>query len=205
MPMKIKQLACAFIIITCSLFGSEISAFKGVPFGVGVSTFLSLYKPGGNLAEAKKAFSIYYNKNEMAVVLACPIDAGVAGGQMWSAPITDSIAGQPANIDLHFSAQNSNDAKLLESRVTREISERALFSKVVASFEKNSFEQIKVALTEKYGAPIPRSPDSVVYEWDNEAVHVVFALRTVASRKPVLVITSKKVKSLAGEARASDI
>ncbi len=201
-----KKIILLLIALPALVFAQKTPpSFKGVPFGVGTSTFLSLYKPGGRWAERGGVPQVELNEASRAVIVQPPNVSGVSMGQMYSATLQDSVANVDAQIVLFFAIQSEQDFKLMKSGVTRALAERALFSEVFASFEARAFDHVFNATQARYGEPTQINSVIGISEWDTPEVFVRLQAKYLKTGRCALTIKSKTVKSLANSSAADQM
>lgn len=209
-----KTIALFLLSVIASF--ADPAGFKGVPFGTGCASFFQQYRPGGSWAERKLAASIYWSESEQALIGGPPQVSGVMMGKFWSEWLKDSVAGVEANTRFVFAAQSPEDAAKLKSAIDRWTADRALFYMVEATFENRDADKVVAALIEKYGNPT-REEDRALFSrisgnvkayaqvWEMDGAILEFARIAPPKGKPLMIMKSTVVKSLAAKAAAKDL
>jgi hypothetical protein len=201
-----RKIILLFIVLPSLVFAEKKQpSFKGVPFGVGASTFLSLYKPGGQWGSKGGVPQVVLNEASRAVTIMPPVVSGVSEGRIYSGTLKDSVANLDAQIVLFFAVQSEQDMALMKSGVSRTLAERALFSEVFASFEARAFEHLLDASRARYGEPTIIHADVGICEWDTEELFVRLQARYEKTGRCALTIKAKTVKSMTISAAAAEM
>ena len=202
------NLRSAFLFLILPVFAfsqNSPPAFKGIPFGVDATTFLSLYKPGGRWGERGGVPQVSFDEGRRAVVIQPPNSSGVVSGQMYSVTLKDSVANVDADLVLFFAIQNDEDVKIAKSGVTRALASRALFYEVFASFDRRTFDHVYAATCAKYGEPTTINEKRRVWDWDLSQVFLRLDESYMNTGKMVLTIKAKSVKSLSVSSAAAQL
>lgn len=204
-PMKILPFIIFLLTIPFASSAQNSPSFKGVPFGVGSTTFLSLYKPGGQWGERGGVPQVTLSEARRAVVIEPPNASGIVSGQIYSATLSDSVANVEAQVVFYFAIQSEQDMKMMKSGVTRALAEKALFSEAVATFDRNLYSHILAATISRYGEPSSVKEKEKITEWDLPDLFLRLEERNQATRKTMLSIRAKTVKSLAVSSAAEQL
>lgn len=200
---------------------AEPASFKGVPFGTGCASFFQQYKPGGTWLESGKPASIMWSDSEQALIATPPsyIVGAFPGARISNTAMAytdDSVAGVKADTRFVFSSQNQQDSASLKLKIDRWSADRAPFSSVEATFESRDADKVLAALIEKYGQPTRIEERGLVsrvagnikaqaHVWDMSGAVLEFARISPPKGRPLLIMRSTQVKSIAAKAGASDL
>lgn len=209
----------AFILIAfaCAASGQEKPSFKGVPMGTPAPEFFSIYKPGGTWAKSGMAAELFLSEKDYALIAVPPSEAGKMGDQIYQILHKDSVAGVEARTKFFFAIQDTATFVSLKRGITRDASRRALLQRVEATFENRDADSVYAALVQKYGEPTriderkivtvgrAQSTEISYYVWILQGAKVEYCKVAPPKGKPLFVIESDTVKSLAAQAGAAEL